>query len=454
MNGRFFGRERELGRLEFLYTSRGFALAAVEGPAGSGRTALMREFCKGKKAIPFTAVEGGRERNLDALSVAVSKSLYKGLRSLVHFSSFADAAGFIAKLSENGRIVVVVDRCDVFPEDDDPIAETIRSGAFNRADVMLVLVGDPGGVSGRRYPSRPAVIEVGRLRFSEVVQAFPGLSGTEVMDLYAVTGGDPAMLSMFDPGTSVSEDIDRLLLSPDGGLYRDPLARTSIRSTGVYARILCALGDGMRRMGDIVEESGCGSPAACSTYLSSLIREGITERIVPYGESGSRRSMYRISDPVARFWYTFVEGNQSIIDYRSEPDLFKPLVSSGLEDYVRKAFRDVCLQFMQSNHAFFDMVPGITGMWWGSDGCRSMGRIDIVAESDDRSQTMFCDCRYRDSQVGMSVLDELIEKSTKVRSPGRKRYALFSKVGFTQELESYAEENDVTLVSLRDICWY
>ena len=91
---------------------------------------------------------------------------------------------------------------------------------------------------------------------------------------------------------------------------------------------------------------------------------------------------------------------------------------------------------------------------YGFSNRRSMDRIDIVAESDDRSQTLFCDCRYRDSAVGLSVLDELEEKSTRVRAPGKRRYALFSKGGFTPELEACADERDATLVSLEDICWY
>ena len=35
----------------------------------------------------------------------------------------------------------MVDGYDRFPEDDDPVAEAVRSGAFRGSDVMLVLVG-------------------------------------------------------------------------------------------------------------------------------------------------------------------------------------------------------------------------------------------------------------------------------------------------------------------------
>lgn len=454
MSRAFFGRDREIGRLEALYSTPGFVIASVEGPRGCGKTSLMREFCRGRRAVPFTAVAGGRDRNLAALSTAVSKSMYKGLRSLVRFSSFQDAAGFVSKLSEKGRIVLVVDGYDRFSEDDDPVAEAVRSGAFRGSDVMLVLVGSTGCTAGRRYGTALNTIGLGPLRFSEVVQAFPFLSPEDAVGVYAVTGGEPSMISSMDVRSGVQRGIDRLLLSPDGAWYRDPLSRTSLRGSDAYVAILSSIESGMLRMGDIVERSGIGSAAACSTYLSSLVREGVAERLSPYGEPDSRRSMYRIRDPAARLWYSFVEGNQSIIDYRAEDDLYGPLASAGMDALVRSAFRSICVQFIEGNHAFFDMAPGEIGMWWGSDGRRSMDRIDIVVESDDRSQTLFCDCRYRDSAVGLSVLDELEEKSTRVRAPGKRRYALFSKGGFTPELEACADERDATLVSLKDICWY
>jgi hypothetical protein len=92
------------------------------------------------------------------------------------------------------------------------------------------------------------------------------------------------------------------------------------------------------------------------------------------------------------------------------------------------------------------MMPSRYGEWWGD-----AGHIDIVAS--DLLTTMFCDCRYRDSPVGKSVLDSLVSKSQSIRTIGTRRYALFSKSDFTKELRDHAERNPgITLVSLRDIC--
>ena len=451
----FIGRDAELGELEQLHAESGFRFAEVTGAPGIGKTALLREFCRNKRAVMFSAVRADRMHNLVAMSRAVSKSMYRGLRRLVSFASFEDAFTFICKLSERERVVLVIDNYDFFRISDDPVSDAMRVRMFADRNIMLVISGNGDLEEGRRFPEPPEKVELGPLRFSEVRNAYDeNYTDEDLLTLFSVTGGYPDYLRHFDPAVPLRQGIIDCFLQSDGPLYRPPLERTSIRNPETYNCILSAMGDRMVQMGEITESSGVGSSAACSTYLSALVSERVAEKLHPFGEAGSRRSLYRISDPVARFWYSFIEDNQSIVDFSDDLDIYQSIIGDGMEHFLQATFREVCLQFMRENSAFFDMRPGRTGMWWGHDSTRSMGRIDIVAESDDMTQTMFCDCRFRDSPVGMSVLDGLREKSRKVRSAGVSRYALFSKNGFTQELLDYAEENDVTLVTLRDICWY
>jgi AAA+ ATPase superfamily predicted ATPase len=172
---------------------------------------------------------------------------------------------------------------------------------------------------------------------------------------------------------------------------------------------------------------------------------GIVEKSVPWGEKASRKGQYRIRDGALLFWLRFIRGNESLIEYRYGEDLYN-LVISDEDGHLAQVFRDVCLQFIRYNPAFFDIMPSKYGEWWGD-----AGHIDIVAS--DLLTTMFCDCRYRDSPVGLSVLDSLKKKSASIKTIGARRYAVFSKEGFAKDLTDYARRHsDVTLVSLRDIC--
>ena len=53
----FIGRERELAALSRLYGSERFEFAVIYGRRRVGKTALIREFIKDKRAIYFMGVE-------------------------------------------------------------------------------------------------------------------------------------------------------------------------------------------------------------------------------------------------------------------------------------------------------------------------------------------------------------------------------------------------------------
>ena len=64
----FIGREQELASLNRLYTSDKFEFAVIYGRRRVGKTALINEFIKDKKAIYFMGVESNEKQNLENFS--------------------------------------------------------------------------------------------------------------------------------------------------------------------------------------------------------------------------------------------------------------------------------------------------------------------------------------------------------------------------------------------------
>ncbi len=442
--------KEELAILENAYSSPSLELVTVSGPAGSGKTALLREFCRDRRAVLFTASRTNGAINLASFSRAVSKAMYKGLRSLVRFGSVSEAFLFLKRMSVNGRLIVVIDDYDALM-DSDPGAEgkfwDIFAHDMEDANMMVVFAGRAFDES--RIPEHVS-IRMRRLPFSAVRDAFiDRYDDPDLVRLYAVTGGNPGCLRYIDPELTVNQNIDAVFFNQDSPMYSGPILRlmSMVRSTEKYECILSALASGPKQMGEIVELSGVSPSSACSTYLSSLMDLGLVKKDIPYGEKSSRKSVYSIADPSVLFWFRFVHENRSLIEYRYTDDLCDIIVGSD-DGYVPPVFRDICMQFIEENPAYFDMAVTRSGRWWGESG-----NIDIIA--GDLLTTMFCDCRYRDSPVGLSVLENLKEKSRAVRTIGVRRYALFSKEGFAKDLTDYARRHsDVTLVSLRDICGF
>ena len=71
----FVGREREMKKLEELYLSGRFEMPVIYGRRRVGKTALITEFCKGRRAIYFQALRASAKTNLEVLSNAVWQTL-------------------------------------------------------------------------------------------------------------------------------------------------------------------------------------------------------------------------------------------------------------------------------------------------------------------------------------------------------------------------------------------
>lgn len=92
----FIGRDRELQTLQELYEKDGFGMSVIYGRRRIGKSTLIVEFVKDKKAIFYTATKVGKEKNLELFSKQVLASLDSAFEDTV-FSSVEAVFDFITK---------------------------------------------------------------------------------------------------------------------------------------------------------------------------------------------------------------------------------------------------------------------------------------------------------------------------------------------------------------------
>ena len=135
--------------------------------------------------------------------------------------------------------------------------------------------------------------------------------------------------SKFETCPSTIESV----LDPYAYLYEEPrlLLQQELREPRVYFSLLRAIAGGQTRLNEIAQE--CQLPSnTVGRYLALLSRLHLVERRTPVNEGeGSRRGLYRISDPFLRFWFRFVFPNRSELEVgESEEGVQPDLSSSGL----------------------------------------------------------------------------------------------------------------------------
>jgi AAA+ ATPase superfamily predicted ATPase len=310
------------------------------------------------------------------------------------------------------------------------------------------------GYKSPLYGRRTAQFKVLPFGFDETLEYLDGgFSPQDAAVLYGATGGIPLYVSLIDEGLSVAENIMLNFLSPAGYLFEEPtnLIKQECREPARYNAIIKAVSDGASRLSTIAGKAGMET-SLCSTYISKLISIGILKKEYPFREERGKKTIYRLSDGMFRFWYRFIPNNMSLIQRRQAKTAYDR-IERHIPDFMGAVFEDICLSHLwRLNIAGRTPFPFVdAGRWWGNNPTkREECEIDIVAD-DDGSHAIFAECKWTDDVVRTDVLDALMEKSEIFRYAS-KHYFLFAKSGFSQGVRSQASAlGNVTLVSLGDM---
>jgi len=259
---------------------------------------------------------------------------------------------------------------------------------------------------------------------------------------FAVTGGTPMYLTLFDYEQSLLENIRTQLLSPTARLYNEPefLLRTELRTPARYMSILEAIATGHTTPNEIAGATGIDS-GPLSKYLQTLRRLRLIDREVPVTASPkqSKRSRYQVADEFLRFWFRFVEPNRSSIE--EAPDIvYDGTIDPKLPDHVATTFEEVCQEAVWEAIRRDELGPySEVGRWWYGEA-----EIDIVGLASDTEQILFAECKWTTDPVGHDLVSHLRDKADRVRwgpDTRAEAFALFSRNGFVDGLADDIDDN-------------
>lgn len=459
----FIGREKEIRALERLYQSDKFEFVVIYGRRRVGKTALINHFIDGKKAIYFMGVESNEKQNLENFSKSIIE-YSSGIQTETSFSSYQSALEYVFKLSENERVILVIDEYPYVARSSKSLATTLQMLIDKYKDnskLMLILCGSSMSYmedhvlayKAPLYGRRTAQMKIMPFDFEECCAYLDGFSDEDKAYIYGIVGGTPQYLLQIEDKLSVEENIKNTYLNPMSFLFEEPLnlLKQEVREPAIYNAIITAVATGHSKMSEISTKAG-ESTTVCSGYLKNLIDLGIIKKETPYGEKVSKKTIYSIEDNMFYFWYRFVLDNSSAIA-RGAVNLVYRKIETQRNDYMGRIFEEICAQYLWKMLLDGDAPIEFTslGRWWGNDPRKKMQvEIDIMGEQDSTS-AIFAECKWRNENVDLDVLETLIDRSglfhyTKVH------YFLFSKTGFTKGCIEKAEDmGNVTLVSYRDI---
>ena len=450
----FVDRELEMETLQNEYERDGSALVVLYGRRRVGKTTLISEFIKDKKALFFLASEEAEAQNRNAFKEKVAEFIDSDLLRSADIKNWDILFKSIMDTPFDSKPVIVLDEFQylgkanpAFPS----IFQRIWEEILKDKSVMVILCGSLISMMESQtlaygsplYGRRTAQIRLKQIPFNYYHEFFPNKSRKELIEMYAVTGGVPKYIELFSESKDIYSAIQKCVLNRSGYLYDEPhfLLQQEVSEIGSYFSIIKAIAAGNSKLSAISSILEIKS-TSLTKYLKTLIDLDILEREVPITEENpekSKKGLYKIKDNYLRFWFAFVYPNMSFIESGHSRIVMNKIRNSLVKNHIAFVYEDVCKERMWDLNAEGAWPFNFTkiGRYWDSKD-----EIDIVALDPEGKNLILGECKYWAEPVGVSVLRDLEAKTDSVaweRNNRKVWYVLFSASGFTDELIKEAE---------------
>lgn len=456
------GRSQELDYLTQYYTQPENSLVVLYGQRGMGVTFLLQEFAKDKNCLRLCATQCSSRQQ----GYIWSKKLRNQGISLAEYPDFSalfDAVGEkLSKASSGEKILFIIEDFQWAVKSGDDFMNALTdfySSDEMRGRLMIILASNAIGwvenslISriGRKAFSISGFLKLKPMCFLDLVCFYDTQNTARCMDIYSITGGNPGYWEKFDIDLDVKANICKLFLNKDGIYANLGYDRVSeeLRELSVYGTILAALAEGREKLNDLYAHTGF-SRAKISVYLKNLMALELVEKVFSYetaDNTNSKKGVYRICDPLVRFWFCFVFPHYDEVGILDGDTFYERYIAPELSRYIRSGYGKICGEYLEILNERGKLPVQYTRHreWVGKNG-----RIDVVAQ-DEKRNTLLGFCNDTGKPMGVDMVEHHLKlaKEAHVRP---EHCFFFSADGFTDELEAFAgQKTGMYLIDMNDL---
>ncbi len=464
----FIDRKTELELLGQRYRSNQAELFVLYGRRRVGKTELLHAFCADKPHIFFIATLSSDSEQLATFSQQVYGFTHADVPSGFTFPSWEAALRALGELPGQPKPIIVLDEFTYLISGNKAIPSILQKvwdETLKNTQIMIVLCGsyigmmetEVLGYQAPLYGRRTASTLLRPMDLASSALFFPSYSAEEKFLTWAVVGGMPYYLRTFQDSQDVFANIRQHILDAQSGtLFNEPrlLLMEELREPRNYFSLLRAIAQGRTRLNDIAQGAGIGDVTTVARYLDILQQMRLITRRVPATETQpekSKKGIYHIDDHFLRFWFRYVHPNQSSLDLGLADAILQQRIKPDLDHFIANAFEEAAIIFTGrlAQAGELDFFPERIGGWWNRDA-----EIDVLAINLTEKIALVGECKWTIHPVGASVLDDLKQKAEillKEHQIKKVQFALFSRKGFTADVEAKSKNEGIRLFTADSI---
>ncbi len=471
---KFIGRKDELQKLNMLYEASGFQMAVVYGRRRIGKSTLLTEFIRDKKAIYYMATKVGAARNVELLGAEVLRVLAPSMQN-VSFKNLENLLSFIGESASDEKLIFVIDELPYWAEKDEGLLSVFQKFAdteWAEKNILFILCGSAlsfmeDKVLSEKSPlfgRRTSQIKLEAFSYREAAEFVPNYSNEDNAICYGITGGVAKYLSMINPKKDIHENIIEQFFEKTGYSYDETrnLLIQEFNDITLVNNIIEQIASGENTL-NIIASKVHEKDSTVLYSLNKLISVGLVEkRNCITEEKNKKKSQYVLKDQMFRFWYSFVPAASSSIELGKGAIYYDKAVKPNLHMFMGKVFEEMCTYYTLNAglDGKLNCFVTETGTWWGTESLQDQNGkwyaqsadVDVVGISTVDKGMVVGECKFKNEKIDKTIYETLVRRSKVIpcKFPVV-QYLLFSLGGYTEWIEQNVDRRNVTLFTLDDL---
>lgn len=438
---RFIGRKKELEILERLRLKKSSSLAVVWGRRRIGKSTLVNEFIKDKKAWCFSGLPPtqytNHEDQIRAFIGQMSRNI--GMPEL-KTTDWSEVFWHLGNQAEREpSLIIFLDEISWIGSKDSNFLGHLKTEwdkSFSRhPNLILILCGSVSSwihkniLSSTGFLGRVSIkLEVKELPLPECNEFWSSqnerVSSYEKLKMLSITGGVPKYLEEIILGESAEQNIHNLCFATEGLLFREYeqiFSDLFMKRAPTFDKIIKILADGSKELIEISNELQMDK-SNVSDYLHELIIAGFVSSDQTWNiksKKASNLKKFRLKDNYVRFYLKFIYPNKAKI----ENGLFFNDSLAGLpgweiilglqfENLVINNLAKLC-ELIGINISQVEQAgPFFQKKTTNRSGCQ----IDLLIQA--KFNTLYlCEIKFYTGKVGKEVINDVKTKMERLEYP-------------------------------------
>ena len=285
-----------------------------------------------------------------------------------------------------------------------------------------------------------AVINLKEFDYYDASLFMKEISERDKTAYYSVFGGSPNVLEAIDTSLTLENNIERLLLAPDGRI-RSFIEHSLLMEYGKIGSALSIfemLGNSKKTYTEIKDRLDPANTVNLAKQLEKFINNESIRKVRPINKKNEKkRTFYTISDNLIRFYFRYVYPNRRQLELINEKAVFDESIKPSLDTYISNRFESIA-------HVYFvrlarnGKLPGIVDIgtyWYDDKEHHANGEFGCVLEFRDGYDVF--EVKYYKDRMTESAADKECEQIRAIKDFKARRIGFVSISGFDFESDDY-----------------